>query len=74
MVVKMKELPKNYPTTTHEKILQFMRLNPSITAREISLQLEITFGGVRYHIKKLKDSGIIKRQGSTKSGKWIIVE
>ncbi len=30
--------------------------------------------GVRYHIKKLRADGKIKREGSTKSGKWIVIK
>ncbi|WP_282918139.1 hypothetical protein [Porphyromonas macacae] len=34
----------------------------------------ITFNGIKYHIKNMKESGIIKHEGSTKSGKWIIIK
>ena len=47
---------------TQEKILELMQLNPSITAKEISLKSGITFDGVSYHIKKLRDSGNIKKR------------
>ena len=65
---------KTAQETTKEKILELMQLSPPITAIEISLKLGITFDGVRYHIKKLRDSGNIKREGSTKSGKWIFIK
>ena len=39
---------------------------------EIAEHLNISFDGVRYHIKKLRGEGRIKREGSTKSGKWIV--
>ena len=47
--------------------------NPRITAKQISNKIEnITFDGIRYHISNLKKSGKIRREGSTKSGKWIV--
>lgn len=57
-----------------DSILELMIANPNITAKEMALNLDITFDGVRYHIKKLKSSGNIKREGPTKSGKWIVLK
>ena len=55
------------------KILTLMIENPRITAKQISNKIEnITFDGIRYHISNLKKSGKIRREGSTKSGKWIV--
>lgn len=49
--------------------------NPRITAKQISQEIEdITANGVRYHIKNLKAKAIIKREGSTKSGRWIVIK
>lgn len=50
-----------------------MKSNPSITAEQIATEIkEITVDGVWYHIRQLKDRGIITREGSTKKGKWIV--
>ena len=47
--------------------------NPKITAEQIANNLEnISAEGIRYHIRNLKKSGKIIREGSTKSGKWIV--
>lgn len=56
------------------KIIKLMRANPNITARQISEHLNISFDGVRYHIKKLRTESRIKREGSTKNGKWIVMK
>lgn len=56
-----------------DKILFIMKSNPSITAEQIATEIkEITVDGVWYHIRQLKDRGIITREGSTKKGKWIV--
>lgn len=39
---------------------------------EMSEALGLTRDGISYNIKKLKDSGIIERVGSTKNGIWKI--
>lgn len=52
-----------------------MKDNPSITAEQIANEIkEITADGVRYHIRNLKSHGVIKREGSTKSGKWVVMK
>jgi ATP-dependent DNA helicase RecG len=48
--------------------------NPTITYDELSEFLETPRATISRKIKKLKDSGIIKREGSDKKGKWLISE
>ena len=56
-----------------DKILALMLENPKITAEQIANNLEnISAEGIRYHIRNLKKLGKIRREGSTKSGKWIV--
>lgn len=57
-----------------DQIVELMEIEPRITARQIAKHLGISFDGVRYHIKKLKAQSVIKREGSTKSGKWIVLK
>lgn len=58
-----------------EQIVLLMKDNPSINAEQIANEIkEITADGVRYHIRILKTHGVIKREGSTKSGKWIVLK
>ncbi|MDO5062872.1 MAG: winged helix-turn-helix transcriptional regulator, partial [Peptostreptococcaceae bacterium] len=57
-----------------DRIIELMVREPNITARQIAEHLDISFDGVRYHIKRLKADGRIKREGSTKSGKWVITK
>ena len=68
-----KEIVKE-KNSVQEQILIFVLNNPKITAEQIANELEaITVNGVRYHIRKLKAEGRLKREGSTKSGKWIVM-
>lgn len=60
--------------TTQEKILSLIKENPSITQIEMSNRLGITRDGISYNIRILKDNKIIKREGSTKKGYWIILK
>lgn len=51
-----------------------MREKPAITVKKIAQQLELSVGGVRYHINKLKKEGIVEHIGSSKKGTWVINE
>ena len=51
--------------TAIEKIRSFIDVT-IISSENISAE------GIRYHIRNLKKSGKIRREGSTKSGKWIV--
>lgn len=62
----------NIEGSVPDKIIEMMIIEPRITAKQIAEHLNISFDGVRYHIKKLRGEGRIKREGSTKSGKWIV--
>lgn len=57
---------------TNKRILIIIKDNPSLTAKEIAMKLAITEDGVRYHIKKLKQQGLLEYIGSSKNGYWKI--
>jgi len=59
---------------TREEIIRLVKSNPKITTAELALIIGITNKGIEYHIKKLKEEGILVRVGSTKGGHWKIIE
>ena len=54
-------------------IIKLIENNPSITVNEITEKLNSTIDSVRHYINKLKKQNIIKHEGSTKAGKWVVV-
>jgi ATP-dependent DNA helicase RecG len=57
-----------------DKILELIQDNPKITATEISEVLSVPKRTLDRNISKLVERKIIERQGSTKSGNWIIIK
>ncbi len=55
-----------------KRILLMLHANPSVTAQDIAEQIGISLRGVEKQIKRLRDLGVISRQGSRKSGLWVI--
>lgn len=57
-----------------KKLLVLINNNPHLTLDELSVRMGITTRGVEKQIKRLKEHGVIERQGSKKSGKWVILK
>lgn len=56
------------------QIIELIRHNSSITLDEIADTLSVTRRAIEKKIKELRDAGYIRREGSNKSGCWVIIE
>lgn len=79
---KRKKLPpKNYPQKTTPKkqqtsralILESIKKDPGITKARLADAANISVEGVRYHIRKMTDEGIIRYVGTSKNGYWEVL-
>lgn len=68
-----KERPKKSPKTTQEIILEILKKRPETTQRELAQKVGISMNGIKFHIQKMSKRGIIKHEGPTKAGKWVIL-
>ena len=57
-----------------EKILSLVRIESTLSAREIALRLGITPRAVEKQIARLRKDGRLKRVGPTKGGHWHVLE
>ena len=60
-------------SNSSEKILELIKQDPQISAAGIAMEIGISSRGVEKQIKKLREAGIIKRNGADKGGYWEIV-
>ncbi len=60
--------------TTQEIILKLIKNLPEITQKELAEQIGISLDGVKYHIQKMRRQGLIRHEGATKSGRWVILK
>ena len=70
------KLPDVFPNNLSEAIWETFGLiknNPNITNEDLGKALGITDRAVRNHISVLKEAGLIAREGSKKSGHWIVL-
>ena len=56
-----------------DKILQLIKDQPDISARDIALLIGISQRAVEKNISKLRKKGILNRVGPAKGGHWKIV-
>ena len=59
---------------TEKQIIKLIAKNSAITQKELAIQIGLSEGGIRKAVTKLKNAGIIMREGSTKNGNWKVVE
>lgn len=61
-------------TKTSVKLLEAIETNPNITRTELAELLHITPQGVGWQIEQLKKKGFIRREGSNRNGRLVIIK
>ena len=59
---------------TRKRILDCLRTEPELTRRELADRIGITPDGIKYHLRKLKALGSIRRVGSDRAGRWVVTD
>ena len=59
---------------TSTKILTILRDNPQCTAIQMANLLQITPQGVHWHLERLREKGVIKREGPRRGGQWVVLK
>ena len=54
--------------------MELIKANPTITQTEIMKELDLTRKQVQKDMNELKERHIIEREGTNRSGRWIIVK
>ena len=61
-------------TDTEKSIIEVMMKTPQITITDIAASIGMSRSGVQYAIDNLKKKNVLKREGSTKKGTWVVVD
>ena len=54
------------------QIVETIKSNPHITLKEISIRLDVSLRSVERTLVKLRQQGIIMRDGPTNGGRWVV--
>ena len=71
---KAQERPKKSPRNIEDEILDEIKNFPQVTRKDLAKRLNKTEDSVRYYLRRMVKEGVIKHEGSTKAGKWIIIK
>ena len=55
------------------RILKVIQVNPTLSQKKIADVIGEKYSTVKYYMESMKKSGIIKREGSSQKGKWVIL-
>lgn len=72
-LTKKNSRPERLSGTT-VAVLEFLTENPSASASEIARGLNVAARTVERALKILRDEEVIKREGSKKAGRWVVVD
>ncbi|MGL5434985.1 MAG: ATP-binding protein [Lachnospiraceae bacterium] len=56
-----------------ERILKVIRQEPSLSQKKIANRIGENYSTVKYYMETMKKSGIIKREGTSQKGRWVII-
>lgn len=59
---------------TELEILKLIAENENLTIVDLGEKIGVSVSTINRHLKKLIDSNIIRREGSKKSGTWVILD
>jgi ATP-dependent DNA helicase RecG len=57
-----------------EQILDFLRRQPDLSAKELATLLDKSSRTVERHLRILREQGRLRRVGSDKAGRWEVIE
>ena len=60
--------------SSRDRLLDYLRDEPHLTRRLLAERLGLTPDGVKYHVRKLKAAGVLRRVGSDRAGHWEVLE
>ncbi len=60
-------------TETQSQIVNMLLSTPSMTKKEMAEKLGLSTDGVKYHIKKMTEWGIVRYVGTSRNGHWELL-
>lgn len=68
-----KEIPTVYSLPEFDlAIISLMKNDPTISQTAMAASLNANINTLKYHVMKLREKGIIDREGSSQKGRWIV--
>ncbi len=62
------------PHKSKDKILYLLKENSFLQRKNLMEELSLSLSGIKKHLRELQEQGRLKREGSRKTGKWVVIE
>ena len=59
---------------TTQSILDIIARNPGSTRKELAEATRISDNGIKYHLRRMQQNGVLRRIGSDRTGHWEVVK
>ena len=59
-------------TDKKDALLRLLRRDATLTVAQLTERLQLSESGVKKIMTSLKQAGLIRREGSNKTGRWIV--
>lgn len=69
----LKNTQKSF-SKVQEEIIELVKSNPSITRKDLETLLQRSHDSIKHHLLQLTKKGVLRREGSDRAGKWIVVD
>ena len=66
--------PQETPQNIRERIIYEIQKNPTISGRELEALLGCTSNSIKHYLLQMSKEGIIRHDGPTKGGKWVVLK
>jgi ATP-dependent DNA helicase RecG len=67
-------IPIITPITTQDKLISLILAKPEISQQELAEALGLTRGGIKYHLNKMKQDGVLRHVGPARGGSWEVLK
>ena len=67
-----KKTTKKATKKMSDKLMEIIEENPNISVKEMAKIVGLTTDGVQYHIRNMKEHGLIEHVGPDKGGYWKV--
>ena len=69
---KTPQITPQKPTALEERILQKVQKKPTMTRKELAVELNISEETVKEYLERLRKKGLLNRRGGRKEGYWEV--
>jgi ATP-dependent DNA helicase RecG len=66
--------PITTPITPQQQLRALIQAKPEISQKELASALGLTRDGIKYHLNRMKQDGVIRHTGPARGGRWEILK